>query len=50
MYTRDELEFIADLCKKHDVIAISDEVYERLVYPGNEFVRIGEFLLLLATT
>ena len=34
VFTRDELEHIAELCKKHDVIAITDEVYEHLVFSG----------------
>ncbi len=29
-----QLREIADLCIAHDAIAISDEVYERIVYPG----------------
>lgn len=29
-----QLTLIADLCKKHDVIAFSDEVYERLTFDG----------------
>jgi N-succinyldiaminopimelate aminotransferase len=29
-----ELQLIADLCVEHDVIAVSDEVYEHLVYEG----------------
>ncbi|MGD9693557.1 MAG: aminotransferase class I/II-fold pyridoxal phosphate-dependent enzyme [Phycisphaerales bacterium] len=32
VFTRAELETIARLCIEHDVIAITDEVYERLVY------------------
>ncbi len=32
VFTRDELQLIADLCIKHNVVAITDEVYERLVY------------------
>ncbi len=32
VFTRDELSLIADLCIKHDVIAITDEVYEHLTY------------------
>jgi aspartate/methionine/tyrosine aminotransferase len=32
--TRAELELIAALCQEHDVIAISDEVYDRMVYAG----------------
>lgn len=41
VFTRSELEIIADLCKKHDVLCISDEVYEWLIYPGAEHVRIA---------
>jgi len=37
----EELETIADLCRKHDVIVVSDEVYEWLVYPPNQHIRIG---------
>ena len=36
-----QLQVIADLCKEHNVIAISDEVYEWLVHDGNEHVRIA---------
>ena len=32
VFTRDELTFLADLCKEHDVICVADEVYEHLVY------------------
>ena len=41
MFTREELELIASLCIKYDVICISDEVYEWLVYPGKEHLRIA---------
>jgi aspartate/methionine/tyrosine aminotransferase len=34
VYSREELEFIAGLCIEHDVIAITDEIYEHLVYRG----------------
>jgi N-succinyldiaminopimelate aminotransferase len=30
----DELERLASLCREHDLIAITDEVYEHLVYDG----------------
>lgn len=33
---------IADLCIKHDVLCISDEVYEWLTYDGAKHVKIGE--------
>ena len=34
VYTREELELIAALCQEHDAIAITDEIYEHLVYEG----------------
>ena len=34
VFTRDELETIAALCRKWDVIAISDEIYEHIIYDG----------------
>lgn len=32
VFTREELGLIADLCQEHGVIAITDEVYERLTF------------------
>ncbi|MCC6679152.1 MAG: aminotransferase class I/II-fold pyridoxal phosphate-dependent enzyme [Phycisphaerales bacterium] len=32
VYTRAELQVVADLCLRHNLIAITDEVYEHLVY------------------
>ena len=40
----EELQMIADLCKKYNVICISDEVYEWLVYGGVHHIRIGNCL------
>src|SRR5262249_34511169 len=34
VYSRAELELIAALCIEHDAIAITDEIYEHLVYSG----------------
>ncbi len=42
VYRREELQMIADLCIKHDVICISDEVYEWLTYDGTKHVKIGK--------
>lgn len=41
VFSIDELQTIADLCKKHNVVCLSDEVYEWLVYEPNQHVRIG---------
>jgi N-succinyldiaminopimelate aminotransferase len=32
--SRDELQAVADLCLAHDLVCVSDEVYEHLVYDG----------------
>ena len=34
VFSREELELIAQLCVEHDAIAITDEIYEHLVYSG----------------
>jgi kynurenine--oxoglutarate transaminase/cysteine-S-conjugate beta-lyase/glutamine--phenylpyruvate transaminase len=41
IFTRAELEMIAALCIKHDVLVFSDEVYEFMVYKPNEHIRIA---------
>lgn len=41
VFTRAELQVIADLCVKHDTLCFSDEVYEWLVYRGHQHVKIG---------
>lgn len=33
VFTQDELEFIADLCKEFDAICFTDEIYEHILYP-----------------
>ncbi|XP_077602286.1 kynurenine--oxoglutarate transaminase 3 isoform X1 [Crocuta crocuta] len=43
VYTKEELQVIADLCIKYDTLCISDEVYEWLVYTGNKHVKIATF-------
>ncbi|MGI8878017.1 MAG: pyridoxal phosphate-dependent aminotransferase [Candidatus Limnocylindria bacterium] len=34
VFDRTELEFIAELCQEHDVIAVTDEIYEHIRYEG----------------
>jgi aspartate/methionine/tyrosine aminotransferase len=34
VFSRQELELIAQLCRDHDAVAITDEIYEHLVYEG----------------
>ena len=41
VFTRAELEMIASLCLQWDVLAISDEIYERIVYDAQPHVSIA---------
>ena len=34
VFSRGELETIADLCRRHDLLAITDEIYEHIVFDG----------------
>lgn len=36
VYTADELKAIGQVCLKHDLFVICDEIYEKLVYDGTE--------------
>jgi len=41
VFTRKEIEGIADLAKEFNLLVMSDEVYDCLVYDGEEHVRIA---------
>lgn len=41
VFTREELEFIADLAVKYDAYVITDEVYEHIVYAPHEHVYMA---------
>ncbi|GLY63799.1 pyridoxal phosphate-dependent aminotransferase [Amycolatopsis taiwanensis] len=43
VFTRDELAAIAELCVEHDLIAITDEVYEHLVFDDAEHLPLATF-------
>ncbi|HEV3346726.1 MAG TPA: pyridoxal phosphate-dependent aminotransferase, partial [Methylomirabilota bacterium] len=34
VFSRAELQVIADVCLKHDLLAITDEIYEHIIYDG----------------
>jgi aspartate/methionine/tyrosine aminotransferase len=34
VFTRDELQLIAELCQEHDAVAFTDEIYEHIRYEG----------------
>lgn len=41
VFTRQELESVAALCQRFDVIAITDEIYEYIVYDGREHIPLA---------
>jgi aspartate aminotransferase len=41
VYTREELEKIADIALGEDIIILSDEIYEKLVYGENKHISIA---------
>jgi N-succinyldiaminopimelate aminotransferase len=34
VFSREELELVAEVCRSHELVAVCDEVYEHLVYDG----------------
>ena len=41
VFTRAELEQVAALCRKWDVVAITDEIYEHILHDGREHVALA---------
>jgi aspartate/methionine/tyrosine aminotransferase len=41
VFTRTELELIRDLCVEFNVLAITDEIYEHILYDGTEHISIA---------
>ena len=41
VFSRDELQQIADLCCEYDSLAITDEIYEHMIYDERPHVSIG---------
>lgn len=41
IYTKEELSKLAEFAKEHDLIIISDEIYEKLIYGDDEHVSIA---------
>jgi aminotransferase len=41
VFPREDLEAVAALCRKWDVIAITDEIYEHIVYDGRRHVAMA---------
>ena len=41
VFTREELELIRDLCVEFNVLAITDEIYEHILYDGTEHISMA---------
>ena len=41
VFTRTELELIRDLCVEFDVLAITDEIYEHILYDGTKHISMA---------
>ena len=41
VFSRAELQVIADVCIEHDLLAITDEIYEHILYDGEEHIPIA---------
>ena len=42
IYPRDVLEKLAELADKHDLLVISDEIYDKLIYDGHTFTPFAK--------
>jgi len=41
VFSEKELRFIADLCTDYNAVAITDEIYEHIIYDGKKHISIG---------
>lgn len=41
IYSREELQALTDVCVRHDLYIIADEIYYRLVYDGRAFTSVA---------
>jgi len=41
LFSKQDLEIVADIAKRHDLIVFSDEIYEKIVYDGARHQSIG---------
>lgn len=42
MYSEEELKVIGEVCLKNNVLIVSDEIYEKLVYGGEKHISIAQ--------
>ncbi|MBU8784865.1 pyridoxal phosphate-dependent aminotransferase [Bacillus glycinifermentans] len=42
MYSEEELKALGDVCLRNDILIVSDEIYEKLIYGGGKHVSIAQ--------
>lgn len=42
VYSKEELVELGKVCLEHDILIVSDEIYEKLLYDGNKHVSIAQ--------
>ncbi|WP_404428341.1 pyridoxal phosphate-dependent aminotransferase [Sutcliffiella horikoshii] len=42
VYTKEELEELGKVCLEHNILIVSDEIYEKLLYDGNKHISIAQ--------
>jgi aspartate aminotransferase len=42
IYTKEELQAIGKVCLEHNLLIVSDEIYEKLIYGNNKYTSIAE--------
>ncbi|CDO02063.1 Aspartate aminotransferase [Oceanobacillus picturae] len=42
MYTKAELKALGEVCLKHNILIVSDEIYEKLIYTDDEHVSVAQ--------
>ena len=43
VFSREELSLIASLCQRHDALAVTDEIYEHILYDGSVHLPLAAF-------
>ncbi|MEI7901115.1 MAG: pyridoxal phosphate-dependent aminotransferase [bacterium] len=43
MYTPSELQALGETARKHEIAVVSDEIYEKMVYDGNQQISMASF-------
>ncbi len=41
VFTREELQGVADLCQQYNAVAVTDEIYEHIVYDGRRHIPLA---------